>query len=119
MEEKGDDPSVLPNIAPERFELADIMVDETPRQRNYTAFYKDGDKSFKITVLSYLEERPEQQEQSEDVSELYEKNGNLYYILSNYDQSRATWIDGAYECYISGDVTIEEIKLMIDSIEKG
>lgn len=119
MVDNGDDPTVLPREMLEGFELAELIVDVTPRQRNYTVVYKNGEERIKVTALSYIDSRPEQFEQSEDVTEVYEKSGSLYYIVSNHEQVRVSWVDGKYECYISGDVSIDELKLMIDSIEKG
>ena len=39
-----------------------------------------------------------------------------YYIFQNKDQLRSVWISNAYECNISGDLSVDEIKKMIDSI---
>ena len=119
MEENKDDPDVAPDCVPDGFEMTDLMVDASPKQRVYRSRYDHGDRYFKIAIYSHIDSRPQQFEQSEDLVEIYEKNGIIYYIVSNLDQLRAMWIDETYECYISGNVTIEELKLMIDSIEKG
>ena len=39
--------------------------------------------------------------------------------VDNVEQIRAVWIVNSYECIISGDLSIEELKMMIDSIGKG
>lgn len=119
LEENGDNPDVAPKGIPEGFEMTDLTVDVRPKQRVYRARYDCDDRQFKIAISSYVDSRPRQFEQSEDVVEVYEKDGTLYYIVSNFDQMQAIWVDETYECYISGDVTVEELKLMIDSIEKG
>lgn len=46
-------------------------------------------------------------------------SGVTYYIFADIDVVKAVWINGSYECDIMGNVTIEELKMMIDSIEKG
>jgi len=119
MLEKKDDTSVLPTWIPDNFIMDDLTVDENPRQRSYIGMYCNGERTFRISVQIYLDSAPENVEQSENVAEIYEKAGNIYYIISNIDQLRAIWTDGEYECYISGDISIEDLKLMIDSIEKG
>ena len=58
-------------------------------------------------------------EQSEGLVEEYEVSGIIYYIFTDIDLMKASWINGSYECSIFGNVTIEDLKMMIDSIEKG
>lgn len=48
--------------------------------------------------------------------EEYDHNGQTFYILSNTDTLTATSYDGAYMTMISGILTREEIKAIIDSI---
>ena len=73
----------------------------------------------KITVQDYLDEKPVYVEQSEGLVEEYVASGVTYYIFADIDVVKAMWINGSYECDIMGNVTIEELKMMIDSIEKG
>lgn len=46
----------------------------------------------------------------------YTRNGTTYYITSNYDFVKAGWQDEKYSYEISGQISEEEIKKMIDSI---
>lgn len=85
----------------------------------FVAFYQCKDSKIKIQVKLYLDSDPQQIEQSDSLVETYESGGITYYIFSDYNQLRAVWIRENYECYISGELTTEEIKEMIDSIEKG
>ena len=43
----------------------------------------------------------------------------IYHIFPNNKQLRAVWIRDGFECYISGELTVDELEEMIDSIEKG
>lgn len=109
----------LPTYIPDDFILADVYVDESPKQESYISIYLNGNNMLKISVQSFIAERPEQVEMSNDLCEVYTSNGVDYYIISNFDQNRAVWICDSYECYISGALTIDELKRMIDSIGKG
>lgn len=109
----------LPNWIPGGYALNDIKVTESPKQETYLAIYLHEENMLKISVKSFQEGRPEQIEMSEDLVEVYTVGGTDYYIFSNYNQNRAVWVVDSYECYISGTLSIEEIKLMIDSIGKG
>jgi hypothetical protein len=70
-------------------------------------------------VKDYLDSFPAYVEQSEGLIEECKVSGITYYLFANYDNMKAVWIVDSYECYVSGNVTIEELKMMIDSIEKG
>ena len=109
----------VPTWIPEGYKLEDIRMDESPIQKNYLAVYVAGEKFLKISIKSYIEGDPEKVEVHDDILEIYEVSGTEYYIFINNEQLRAAWIKDSYECHISGDLTIEEIKTMIDSIGKG
>ena len=109
----------VPTWVPDRYQLDCIVVDETPMQKNYMALYANGEQWLQITVRSYIAADPGNIEISEDLIEVYTVKGTEFYIFSNIDKLCVIWLDDSYECNITGDITMEEIKLMIDSIVKG
>lgn len=109
----------VPTWIPDGYTLDDITIDESPVQKVYIALYSNGAKFLKIVVRSHMEGDLEINEKSDQTVEIYEASGVTCHIFSNLEQLRAGWIKDSYECYISGDLTIEEIKMMIDSIGKG
>ena len=118
--EKGNVPAELvPTWVPKGFDLTVVKVERTPQKNIYMAKYSKGEKMLRITVQDYFDRNPVYVEQSEGLIEEYEVSGVTYYLFSNYDNVKAVWIVDSCECYISGNVTIEELKQMIDSIEKG
>ena len=118
--EEGNTPAWLaPTYIPQGFELAEITVEQTPLKNVYTAKYKKDANTFIITVQDHLGKSPVYVEQSEGLIEEYKVLGITYYLLSNLEHNRAVWQYESYECDISGDVTIEDLKQMIDSIQKG
>lgn len=110
---------LVPTWIPEGYILRDITVDENPMQRSYIAICDNDDKFLMITVRSYLMGNPEKIEINDMLLEVYEASGIECYIFENAEQLRAVWTKDSHECYISGELTIEEIKTMIDSIGKG
>ena len=111
--------SLVPTWIPNGYELNSIKVEQSPLQKKYRATYMNGQRTLTITVQDYLDKGPLYVEQSEGLIEEYEISGITYYLFSNYDNIKAVWIVGSCECYISGNVTVEQLKQMIDSIEKG
>ena len=107
---------LVPATIPDEFSLSDIKVEETPMQRTYIAVYENNEALFKVTVRTFRTNRPEQIEKSGNIIEQYTARGVDYYIFSNYNQNRAVWLIGEYECSISGQVSVDSIKTMIESI---
>lgn len=113
------DANIVPTWIPDGFVLERIKRDVTPVQETYLARYIHGDKKFSIRVQNYLDGDFQKLESDLDYSEIYAVGEYEYYIFINFDQTQAVWIVDSYECTISGDLSVDEIKLMIDSIEKG
>ena len=120
MLKKSDcDYSIVPTWIPDGFVLESIKRDITPAQETYYAQYIKGEQVLFIYVQNYLEADFLKIETNQDYSEIYSVDGQDYYLFNNNKQKQAFWIVGSYECTISGNLSIEEIKLMIDSIKEG
>lgn len=119
LERKSIITPLAPTWIPDGYELIDIIVDESPMQLTFLAFYQHGEQEIKIQIKQYLNADPEQIEQSNSRVETYSVNSIDYYIFTNHELLKAVWINGEFECYISGELSIEDMKQMIDSIEKG
>ena len=113
------DPDIVPTWIPDRYNLDRVVIDENPMQKVYIGIYHSVKDKIKITVRSYLNTDPEKIEITQELFEVYEVSGIEYYIFSNEEQLRAAWIKDSYECFISGELSVAEIKMMIDSIGKG
>lgn len=111
--------NLVPTWVPDGFILERIEKDITPTQEIYRAYYTNGNIVLKIRIQTFLSEAFQKIEIGEDYAEIYTTAGIDYYIFDNADQIQAIWLNNAYECIISGDLSIDEIKKMIDSIEKG
>lgn len=110
---------LAPTWFPEGYELVDTQAYSSPSQEIYIAFYHSDDKEIRIQIKLYLADDPQQIERSEGYVATYESAGIDYFIFENYDLLKAVWINENYECYISGELTMDEIQSMIDSIGKG
>ena len=110
---------LAPTWFPDGYELDDITIQQTPFKKVYKAIYTNGEQILIITVQDHLGNSPVYVEQSEGLVEEFEISGITYYLVENNEKVQAAWILDSYECGISGKVTIDELKLMINSIEKG
>ena len=118
--EEGNTPTwLVPTWIPDGYELVDVTVEQSPKKKTYTAIYTNEVQSLIITVRDYLDGIPVYIEQDEGLVEEYQMLGMTYYLFDNNKQVQAAWILDSCECNIFGNVTIDELKTMINSIEKG
>lgn len=113
------DASIVPTWIPEGFKLDKIEKDSSPILEIYTVLYLDGNRELRIQVKTHLSADIQNNEIENDPIEIYSHEGVDFYIFTNVDQLRSIWLVDSYECLISGDVSIDELKMMIDSIQKG
>lgn len=109
----------VPAWVPEGYVFERVDVDETPLHRSYIALYRCGEKPMSIGIYSYQETDPQRVEINDNLIDTYKTKDNEYYIISNNDRVKAVWILDSYECFVSGDLTVDEIKQMINSIPEG
>jgi hypothetical protein len=119
LQENNRDASLVPTWIPDGFVVDEIKKDPTPIQEVYSVRYKKGDKKLIIQVRTYLSSDIQNNEIESEPIDIYSRSGIDFYIFENLNQLRTIWIVDSYECIITGDVTIDELKLMIDSIQKG
>lgn len=110
---------LLPTWMPDGYHLEAIKIDESPERKIFNALYTKNDQILRIFVQTYLVFDPENIEIEDDPIEIYEVSGVKYYIFKNVNQLQIVWHTDSYECCISCELSIEEIKMMIDSIGKG
>ena len=118
--------TALPHWVPEGFVAKVVSVPDSEEESVYVAchFYR-GDQHLQVRVrnlfcgMDDLEENTMVYEMSGEDVRTYESNGIEYYIYDNRAAKNAIWRDGSFSCYIAGDVTEDELKQMIDSINLG
>ncbi len=108
---------LAPTWLPEGYEEVELDVQENPKQRRFFARYQHGDDEIIIRISDYLGADPNQVEQHETLLELYKFNGIQYYIMDNYGLLHVTWVNECYECVLTGSVTLDEMKQIINSIQ--
>ena len=119
LQESNRDASIVPTWIPDGFVIEKIEKDATPIEELYRVCYVNDDRQIEILIRSYMDADPRKIEINEDLLEIYTVTSVDYYIFTNNNRVHAMWIRDSYECYIAGDLSIQEIKEMIDSIKKG
>lgn len=118
LERNKIDSSVIPSWVPDGFVLYTVEKDIMPKSEVYRAFYRSGSKAMEINVKTFISIDSWNIE-IENAIEIYEVSGQEYYIFSNLGNIQVIWMDQSSECMFFGDISLEEAKKMIDSIERG
>lgn len=109
-----------PSWYPEGFDIANTVIieDELGVSIRILLSNEAGD-SIVISVEQYKQERfvdPQTFEIEAETVKEYPSNGKIYYIFANEDSITAAWSDGMILQKIWGELTLQELKTIIDSI---
>ena len=107
---------LAPTWLPEGFVLTELTYSPTPQMEVFHALYENGDQALTVQIKMLFIQSVTDYEKDDGLVEIYERNGVKHYIMTNIDQVVAVWSYENYECYIGGDVTKDEVMLMINSI---
>lgn len=107
---------IVPNWLPEGYVHKDLTVRNSPKGRNIYAIYEKSGTELIIKTFQTIGAPANQVEKSDDLLEIYTANNIDYYIFSNNANLQAKWSVGEFECIIIGQITLDEMKAMIDSI---
>ncbi len=108
---------LVPTWMPEGYKSKDLKVMGSPRVLNISAVYEKDGSELVIKICQTIGVQAPQVEKNDDFLELYVVDGVEYYIFSNTETLNAAWSIGEFECIITGKITLEEMKKMIDSIK--
>ena len=112
---------LAPTWIPERFSLESVTVDKTtdPSSTVFQGEYHCDEQWIIIQIILHHDSNnavyTEWQKSDESVSEM-EYGGCIFYVMKNNEREIAIWSNGPFECYITADVTSEELIDMIKSI---
>lgn len=106
--------------------LETVKLTATPRNTGITiqGVYDTKETSITISIRQYATAQDAQIgigtfEKDADTVTQYECNSITHYILSNNSNYIVTWANDTLVCSISGNLTVDELKQMINSIYKG
>ena len=108
---------IAPTWLPEGYLCSDLSVTNTPRALYINAVYEKDGSELVIKLCQTIGVQAPQTEKNDDFLEAYVVDGVEYYIFSNTETLQVAWSIGEFECLMIGKITLEEMKIMIDSIK--
>ena len=116
LDEHRIDKSIAPTWLPNGYKHKDITVKASPKMRSIYAVYENNNVELIIFIRQTIGVPAHQVEKNDDLLKIYTSDGVDYYIFSNTNTLQIAWSIGEFECQITGNITVEEAKEMIDSI---
>lgn len=112
---------ILPTWFPEGFSFSgsDIYTLDAIKQNEFSFFYSNSDSSIFLLFIQHTDDLTGNSKYQKDIGpvEEYQVGNNLYYLYTNAGQSCASWCVDNMECSIYGDISMDELKEMVHSIE--
>lgn len=112
------DATVLPKWYPKNSILEGITTENDDFETILNAeFSLDGKPFyFTVTVVDDIDSLNSTYEKNLEPLEKYVVHDIPHYIMGNYEQNLVVWRNGNAECCISGELSVEDLKAMVDSI---
>ena len=121
LDECGISGNLVPAWYPEGFEASEPVISRTKRYDTINVtFQDDKERFFGIMIICYQSMEDVELftfEKDKTPVEQYTSGGKTFYIFSNDDTITAVWADGLIHESIAGNLTVEEFKKIIDSID--
>ena len=120
--ERGLPQSLIPTWYPKGFEPSEPIDDSVEDYVDsvYCEYInKEEDRFYLAMVSRYFDSEAiaaTVYEKDDTEVEIYESKGRTFYIMSNLDSMTATWSDGIISIDIIGQLEVNQIKRIIDSI---
>lgn len=112
-------PDQIPNWIPEDYRLLSIDISDMGTLTQCSANYTSSRGEILIRATRFKDDDWSGRTERNNDGEKYEANGLAYYLVSNQDLFKAGWEYDDVSYVISGQVTEQELKNMINSIAEG
>lgn len=120
LQDALDEYHVSEKLAPTKFlegtVFSDILVRQEKNGLLITATYTLEESLFFISFRKVVGAPYGEIEINDPNVEIYKSGGIEHHLMSDVKQRKATWYNGEWECYIAGDLSRNDLLMMIDSI---
>lgn len=109
---------VCPRFIPKGFQQVELIVENMPEEgyTDFHALYANDNSSLSITISKNTTPQYMTYEKDKSPVEIYEQLEIPHYFYQNINSNAVAWVNGSFECLIQGEVTLDELKEMVNSI---
>lgn len=112
----GIDAPIVPRAIPEGFELVEVRAACWSSGLKISANYESVDGVLQILYIEFAKVDVNALEKEYGRVELYCVEDADHYIFTDLGRRKAEWQNGDFECKISGNISLQDMKAMISSI---
>ena len=116
LETHSIDEKIAPAWLPDGYKHKDIVLTRSSSGMSITAIYENSNAELRIHILQANNVSTDRIEINGSLLEAYTIDSTTYYISSQNETLQTVWISGGLKLQIIGEITIDEMKAMIDSI---
>lgn len=110
--------SLSPTLFPEGTEFLSISLKDEGKTVAVSASYNLDGEGFYISIRKIGSAPYSEVEINDPNVEVYLAGGIEHHLVNDVKQRKASWCNGNWECYIEGQLTRDDLLVMIDSIYK-
>jgi hypothetical protein len=116
LEKNGISTASCPTWIPAGFALIEIETSDNGATKTFVAFFQNTENTIRVTVKHYIGNSTATSIEKDPGGSAYESHGQTHYILTNINVLGAVWAIDNVSYQIMGDISIDDLHTMIDSI---
>ena len=105
-----------PSWLPTNFVPIQVTVVSYTTSKEIKAYYANEDLTISMSFNLFEKAQDYQYEKDESPVQEYSVNGVKHYIFTNNERAVAAWTINSLQCSVRGDISVEELELIIDSM---
>jgi hypothetical protein len=117
LEQNGIPSNNCPTWIPEGFALAKVISLANEASKGFLAVYQNGEISMLFTIRCDTNQPMEILMEKDPGANMYCSNGREFFVMTNMGIPSAVWADDHASYQISGDISMEDLHLILDSIK--
>lgn len=110
---------LVPSWVPNGYMPDPVMTVETPKSKEFILTFSKGKDILRLRYTFLADASLDAYEKSDIEVEIFTVNKIAHYIFENNDKTQAVWKVDFCECSITGNVTKDEMKKIVQSIYQG
>lgn len=118
--EQGVDASLIPTKIPDGYVAGELTIDDLILWKEFYQPFRSTDNNL-LSISIILYSSPEYfqtstYEKDKSLVEIYEYGEGRIYTFSNIEENKVTYLDGLAEVCVIGNLSLEELKQILESI---
>lgn len=105
-----------PTFIPDDYIASEAIVTSHLMSKEIQAYYTFANLTISISITKFEDVYSIQHEKDDNPVEMYIFNGICHYLFTNNGRTTATWNINSIECSIKGDISLDEMKEIINSM---